>query len=116
MDKYQEAILTTYERNVASGKKKTKAVKVVEDMAIKKMLKGYLTTEIVINDEDDESKQYMITPMELITLNMIGNLREKCSVKDYKELMEILGEHVDRKDVNVSLSLVDQDLRNRALD
>ena len=113
MNDYELAILTSYEKRVVKGKKKSKGDLITESCQIKNMLKTFLTTEFI---EDTDGEQIVATPLQHIVLGVVKGLKEKCTVRELKDLMEIMGEHTDKKDIAMTVSLIDKDLASRAVD
>ena len=107
-------ILSTYEKNILNKKKNSKADLIIRDEKTLTVLQNMLDQKVTQKLEDGTSVN--ATAKELIIASAIRDAINKGSFDKLKVLLEITGEFKKEETHNLNISLVDQSLRERALD
>lgn len=111
---YRLKLLSKSERTLVKNRKKGEVDKLAKTAIVKNTLLNYLNTEIVETLPDGTTVTH--TALEMIVASAITDAINKGSLNNLVTLSNLLGENiVDKKDINVNVSLVNQELRERAL-
>lgn len=108
------ALLSSYETSIVKGTKGSKADSIVGDKRTKAILDNMLKSKGVVELSDGTTVEASIEEL-LIASAINKELEEPKGLETIERLAKIRGEMNDTA-VNVQLSLVDEDLRKRALD
>lgn len=112
MNSFGSKVLSSYERGILKGSKKSKADEITEACITRATVNRFLSCKIT--DELPDGTSVTATAEDFIVAAAIGDAIEKGSMDKVLTLMKVKGE-VDPTQNTVIVSKVDEDLMKRAL-
>lgn len=113
MDVIGLKVLSSYEKGILRGSKKTKADSKIEDMCTQVLIKRMLKQEISMPLNDGTT--VTATAEQLIIAAAIGDAIHKGSFDKVATLLKTTGELTGGSESKIEISFVDEDLAARAI-
>lgn len=106
-------VISSYERSLLKGSKKSKGDALKEEQIVKTTLKAMLSQKV--DYELDDGTSVIATPLELIIGSAINDAIKNGSFKNVEIISRALNESdlASDKDVNLNISLIDKEFEKK---